>query len=146
MAVMYQYLVHFSRPWILAPLLMSDVRRNPVRNIADPERPVVHLAVLSPALLGREDPQRLLRRGERAEELVRRLDRDDAVVLPVRDQHRAGDSLRDPVEREQPRAPECRLRVVQAENPLELEIRLRALLRVGLELLLDFRLPGVQVT
>src|SRR3979490_68176 len=49
----------------------SDVGRDPVRNIADPQRPVVDLAVLGPAFLRREDFQRLLRGGERGVELVR---------------------------------------------------------------------------
>src|SRR5712692_5374734 len=123
----------------------SDVGRDPVRNIADPQRPVVDLAVLGAALLGRKDFQRLLRRGERRVELVRSLHGHDAVVRPVRDEHRACDLVRHTGERELPRALERGVRVVQTEDPVELEVRLRALLRIGLQLLLDPRLPCVQV-
>src|SRR6266849_56361 len=55
------------------------------------------------------------------------------------------DLVRHTVERELLRALEGGVRVVQTEDPLELEVRLRALLRIGLQLLLDPRLPGVQV-
>src|SRR2546422_5473450 len=122
-----------------------EVGRNPVRNIADPQRPVVHLTVLGAALFRGEDLERLLLRRERRIELVRRLHRHDAVVLPVRDEHGAGDSLGYAGERKFVRALERGVRVVQTEDPLELEVRLRALLRIGLQLLLDPRLPGVQV-
>src|SRR5258708_32925087 len=123
----------------------SEFGRDPVRNIADPQRPVVHLAVLGPALLGGEDLQRLLLRRSRGVGLMRPLHRHDAVVLTVRDEHGAGDFLRDTGERELLRALEGRLRVVQSEYPLKLEIRLRAFQGVGFQLLLDLRLPGVQV-
>src|ERR1700693_5235824 len=123
----------------------SDVGRDPVGNITDPQRAVVHLAVLGPALVGGEDPERFLRRLERGVELLRRVHRHDAVVRPVRDQHRAGDLIHDAGERKLFRALEGGVRVVETEDPLELEIRLRAFLRVGLQLLLDLRLPGVQV-
>src|SRR5258708_27611656 len=124
---------------------LRNISSNPVGNITDPQRPVVDLAVLGPALLGREDPERLLLCGKRRVELVRRFHRHDAVVRPVRDQHRAGDFLRDTGERELLRALERGVRIVHTEDPLELEVRLGAFLRVGLQLLLDLRLPGVQV-
>src|SRR5258708_34746771 len=124
---------------------LRNISRNPVGNITDPQRPVVDLAVLGPALLGREDPERLLLCGKRRVELVRRLHRHDAVVRPVRDQHRAGDFIRDSCQRKLLRALERGARIVQTEDPLELEIRLGAFQGIGLQLLLDPRLPGVQV-
>src|SRR5437879_1548997 len=73
----------------------SEVGRDPVGNITDPQRPVVHLAVLGAALFGGEDLQRLLLRRERRVQLVRRLHRHDAVVRSVRDEHGAGDPAGD---------------------------------------------------
>src|SRR6266513_5151152 len=123
----------------------SEVGRNPVRNIGDPQRPVVDLAMLRPTLLGRKDLERLFLCRERGVQPVRRLHRHDSVVRPVCDEHGAGDLVGDSGERKLLRALQRRLRVIEPQYPPELEIRLRTLLRIGFQLLLDLRLPRVQV-
>src|SRR6266516_1032569 len=98
-----------------------EVRRDPVGDVTDPQRPVIDLAMLRTALLGRKDLERLFLCRERGVQPVRRLHLHDAVVRPVRDEHGEGDLVGDSGERKLLRALQSWLRVVEPQYPLELE-------------------------
>src|ERR1700716_578279 len=71
----------------------SQLLRQPIRDIEQRGKMVVELAVSGPTILAGEDFQLLVLRGDNAEHLLRVVDRDLLVILPVRNKEWAGNEL-----------------------------------------------------